>query len=171
MLDEIKEDPVIPMGFGRSLLWAFGVTAISAVVVVTLPSWHRASFLPACLLGAAILYPVALGAGLRHAARCAFVTVLLLVPTIEATHRPWVCLLAAAVVIGLLRSWFCRAKGCQRHLRREASSILASVALGAYLLDDSALGLSFGVWGFCLGQVVATLFVDSRDRWTEWGVE
>lgn len=164
MYQAMHEQRVMPIGFGRSLVWAVGVTSIVSVVAADPSHAHRPLVLPACLLGATIFYPFATKDRPRHAARGALLGALLLGPILESTQRPWVSMLSAAVVIGLLRSWFCWAKGSRFYLWRELSCVVASLALGGYLFDDTVLGLAFGVWGFCLGQVVAALFEDSMDR-------
>lgn len=158
MYQELHTIEQIPIGFGRSLLWAVGVTGVASVVAASLSSAHLPWLFPGDLLAAAILYPLTTETTARHAARGALVAALLLVPLIDSAPRPLASMLAAAIVIGLLRSWRSWTKGRRSHWLRELSCATVSLSLGGFLFDEGPLGLGFGIWGFCLGQLVATLF-------------
>jgi hypothetical protein len=150
----------LPIGFARSLLWAVASTMGTFILLAQTIAPRIPRTLPSCLFGAVVVYPFITWQRLREALRPAFLVALLLLSTLETSQPALVSLLAAAVAVGLLRTWSCwQGDGAIRaQWLRESCSLGASLALGGFMLGPHPLDLAFTVWGFCLGQMVSTLF-------------
>jgi hypothetical protein len=154
------QDHRLPIEFGRLLLWAVAATLGTGLLIAQTIAPQLPKTLSSCLFAAVVVYPLINWRRLCMAFRSALLAALLLLPILETNQPALVSLLAAAVAVGLLRTWpFWQGDGAVRaQWLRESCSLGASLALGGLMLGTRPLDWAFTVWGFCLGQMVATLF-------------
>jgi hypothetical protein len=151
---------VLPIDFGRSLVWATGVTLLSAALFSAAPAWWSPHTLSGCFTVALLGYPLIACERRRSAFGLATLAVLLLLPIFVSPRSPVVASVAAAAAIGLLRSWqYSKHPGSlDLQVARECTCIGASLGMTLWQIGPSGVDQVFAVWGFCLGQVVSSLF-------------
>jgi hypothetical protein len=163
MYTELSEPRMLPIGFARSLVWAVSVTLATSVVMQVPPAANQRG-LAGLLTAAAMAYSFIAGQRIRDALRANLLVALLLLPLVLGTvQTTLVTLLATAVVLGLLRCWqYSPRRGAfDWNWRRECCCLAASLSFGTLMLGARPADQVFTTWGFCLGQLVSTLFVAS----------